>query len=168
MDRRRNKKHSNWNNQKNNQQNRNQNQNQNQNQRENQDSRKKSFQFNHTLYQNEDLRREKQKAIEEIKVREVICPKCNEPITEISSALSDRATGAPVHFECALHEIEQAEKPGEKEKVVYIGQGRFGVLYFENPRDQRKFTIKKVIEWEDRDKKSEWREELSGLYSKID
>ena len=57
---------------------------------------------------------------------------------------------------------------GEKEKVVYIGQGRFGVLYFENPRDQRKFTIKKVIEWEDRDKKSEWREELSGLYSKID
>ena len=54
------------------------------------------------------------------------------------------------------------------EKIAYIGQGRFGVLYFENPRDQRKFTIKKIIEWEDREKKSEWREELSGLYSQID
>ena len=167
MDRRRNKKHSNWNNQKNNgQQNRNQNQNQNQSQ--NQDSKKKSFQFNHTLYQNEDLRREKQKAIEEIKAREVICPKCNQVITDISSAFPDRATGVPVHFECALKEIEQGETLGEKEKIVYIGQGRFGVLYFENPRDQRKFTIKKIIEWEDRDKKSEWRDELSSLYSSID
>lgn len=166
MDRRRNKKHSNWNNQRSNQQNKNPNQNTNQSQ--NQDNKKKSFQFNHTIYQNEDLRREKQKAIEEIKARQIICPKCNQPIAEISSALTDRATGTPVCFECALHEIEAAEKPGEKEKIVYIGQGRFGLLYFENPRDQRKFTIKKVIEWEDRDKKSEWREELSGLYSKID
>jgi hypothetical protein len=119
MDRRRNKKHSNWNNQRSNQQNKNPNQNTNQSQ--NQDNKKKSFQFNHTIYQNEDLRREKQKAIEEIKAREVICPKCNQVITDISSAFPDRATGVPVHFECALKEIEQGETLGEKEKIVYIG-----------------------------------------------
>ena len=116
MDRRRNKKHSNWNNQKNNgQQDRNQNQNQNQGQ--NQDSKKKSFQFNHTLYQNEDLRREKQKAIEEIKAREVICPKCNQVITDISSAFPDRATGVPVHLNVPLRKLNRVKLLAIKKKL---------------------------------------------------
>ena len=161
MDRRRNKKHSNWNGQKNNQQGKNQNQSQNQTQNQN-------FQFNHTIYQNEESKRERQKAIQEIKAREVICPKCGQPITDIPSSLSDRKTGEPIHFDCAIREVESNEQLGEKEKIAYIGQGRFGVLYFENPRDQRKFTIKKIIEWEDREKPSEWRDELSGLYSQVD
>ena len=165
MDRRRNKKRSNWNNQKNNQQGKNQNSNQSQN---NADQKQKSFHFNHTLYENEESKREKQKAIQEIKAREIVCPMCGQPITDIASALPDKKSGEPVHFECALHEVEANEKLDEKEKIAYIGQGRFGVLYFENPRDQRKFTIKKIIEWEDRENKTEWREELSGLYSQID
>ncbi|MBR6341120.1 MAG: hypothetical protein IKR64_04390 [Treponema sp.] len=155
MDRRRNKKRSNWNNQKTNQQGKNQGQPQN-------------FQFNHTIYENENARRERQKAIQEIKTREVICPKCGQPITELASSLTDRNSDQPIHFECALREVEAGEKLDEKEKIAYIGQGRFGLLYFENPRDQRKFTIKKIIEWEDREKKSQWREELSGLYSQVD
>ena len=164
MDKRRNRKRSNWNGQKNNQQ-KNQNQNQNQNSEAKQ---KKVFQFNHTIYESEETRLERQKAIQEVKAREVICAKCGEPITELASSLCDKKTGAPIHFECALHEVEAGETLGEKEKIAYIGQGRFGVLYFENPRDQRKFTIKKIIEWEDREKPSEWREELSGLYSKVE
>ena len=164
MDKRRNRKRSNWNGQKNNQQ-KNQNQNQNQNSEAKQ---KKVFQFNHTIYESEETRLERQKAIQEVKAREVICAKCGEPITELASSLCDKKTGAPIHFECALHEVEAGETLGEKEKIAYIGQGRFGVLYFENPRDQRKFTIKKIIEWEDREKTSEWRDELSGLYSKVE
>ncbi len=162
MDKRRNRKRSNWNGQKNNQQ-----KNQPQNQAP-EPKQKKSFQFNHTVYENEESKRERQKAIQEIKSREVICAKCGEPITELASSLCDKKTGEPIHFECALHEVEAGETLGEKEKIAYIGQGRFGVLYFENPRDQRKFTIKKIIEWEDREKPSEWREELSGLYSKVE
>ena len=165
MDRRRNKKRANWNNQKNSPQKNNV---QNQNQNQNSEQKPKTFHFNHTIYQNEESRREKQKAIQEIKAREIVCPMCGQPVTEVASALSDKQTGAPVHFECALKEVESKETLNEKEKVAYIGQGRFGVLYFDNPRDQRKFTIKKIIEWEDREKKSEWREELSGLYSQID
>ena len=164
MDKRRNRKRSNWNGQKNNQQ-KNQNSNQNQN---SEPKQKKVFQFNHTIYENEESRLERLKAIQEVKAREIICAKCGQPITELSSSLSDKKTGEPIHFDCALHEVEANETLGEKEKVAYIGQGRFGVLYFENPRDQRKFTIKKIIEWEDREKKSEWRDELSGLYSQID
>ena len=164
MDKRRNRKRSNWNGQKNNQQ-KNQNSNQNQNSEAKQ---KKVFQFNHTAYENEDTKRERQKAIQEIKSREIICAKCGEPITELSSSLCDKKTGAPIHFDCALQEVQAGETLGEKEKIAYIGQGRFGVLYYENPRDQRKFVIKKIIEWEDREKTSEWRDELSGLYSKVE
>ena len=164
MDKRRNKKRSNWNNQRN-QKGKNQNQNQNQNSEQKQ---KKVFQFNQTAYENEEAKLERQKAIQEIKAREIICAKCGQPITEIASSLCDKKTGEPIHFECALNEVQAGESLGENEKIAYIGQGRFGVLYFENPRDQRKFTIKKIIEWEDREKLSEWREELSGLYSKVE
>ena len=162
MDKRRNRKRSNWNNQRN-QQGKNQNQNQNSEQKQ-----KKVFQFNQTAYENEEAKLERQKAIQELKAREVICAKCGQPITEIASSLCDKKTGEPIHFECALNEVQTGETLGENEKIAYIGQGRFGVLYYENPRDQRKFTIKKIIEWEDREKTSEWRDELSGLYSKVE
>ena len=164
MDKRRNRKRSNWNGQKNNQQ-KNQNSNQSQNSEQKQ---KKVFQFNHTIYENEEARKERQKAIQEIKAREIICAKCGQPITELASSLADKKAGQPIHFECALEEVQAGETLGEKEKIAYIGQGRFGVLYYENPRDQRKFTIKKIIEWEDREKTNEWRDELSGLYSKVE
>ena len=166
MDKRRNRKRSNWNNQRN-QQGKNTNQNQSSNQNSEQ-KQKKSFQFNQTAYENEEAKLERQKAIQEIKAREVICAKCGQPITEIASSLCDKKTGEPIHFDCALNEVQAGETLGENEKIAYIGQGRFGVLYFENPRDQRKFTIKKIIEWEDREKTSEWRDELSGLYSKVE
>ena len=63
--------------------------------------------------------------------------------------------------------MKENEPIGENEKIAYIGQGRFAVLYYENPKDQKKFVIKKVIEWENREQKAEWRDELSGLYSQV-
>ena len=158
----RNKKYLNWNNNKNNSQsNKN-------NRSERTEPEKKSFQFNHTLYQDDAARRERQRAIQEIKTRQLVCPKCGNVITDVTSALSDKHTGQPVHFECVFNEIEKNENLGQNEKIAYIGQGRFGVLYYENIRDQRHFTIKKIIEWEDKDKKPEWRDEIGSLYSQVD
>ena len=165
MDRRRNKRHQgNW---------KGQNQNQNQNKNRNQNSsssvfeKKESFHFNKTLYENAEAETQRQQAISELKNRENICPMCNQPITDLASSLADKTTGLPVHFDCALEKVKSAEPTGENEKVAYIGQGRFAVLSYENIRDQRHFTIKKIIEWEERDKKSEWRDEFSTLYSKV-
>jgi len=153
MDRRRNRKHSgNWNNQKKSEQ-----------PREN----KKVFQFNQSLYEDKESEQQRLNAIQEVKNREIICPKCGQPITDIASAIADKSTGLPIHFECALEQVKAAEPTGENEKIAYIGQGRFAVLYYENMRDQRHFTIKKIIEWESREQNSQWRDELSGLYSKI-
>lgn len=129
--------------------------------------KKKVFQFNSANYVDEADEKEKKQAILEIKGREVICPCCNQQINDIASALTDKSTGQPAHFECVLNQVQSSETVGENEKIAYIGQGRFGILYFENPRDQRKFTIKKIIEWEERDKVSPWRSELSELYSKV-
>lgn len=156
MDRnRRNKKHSNWNNQKNNHQNKNIEQN------------VKKFEFNHTNYEDHNLQREKEKAIAEIKSRQVLCSKCGQIINDIASCINDKDSNTPIHFECALKVVESQESLLPNEKIAYIGHGRFGILAYDNIRDQRHFTIKKVIEWENKEIKSEWREELSNLYSKI-
>jgi len=157
MDKHRNKKYSNnW-------------KNQNKNNRQNNEpvNKKEVFQFNKANYENEAANKERQQAIVELKKRENVCPMCNQIITDIPSSMCDKATGVPVHFECALNKVKETEPTGENEKVAYIGQGRFAVLAYENIRDQRHFTIKKIIDWEERDKKSEWRTEYSEIYSKI-
>ena len=121
MDRnRKNRKNQNWNNQKKNDSQNNKNNFQNQ----------KTFQFNHTIYEDENFRRENQKAIQEFKARQIVCPMCGAQILDVASALNDRKTGKPVHFECAMESVSKNETLGENEKIAYIGQGRFGVLYF--------------------------------------
>lgn len=155
MDKKRNRKFNNWNNQKKNEQ-------QNKN-----NSKEKTFQFNAAAYEDENVNKERQKAIQSLKAREIKCPICGESITDISSCLADKKSGEPAHFDCVMNEVSKGETLSENEKIAYIGQGRFGILYYENPRDQRHFTIKKIIEWEERDSKPAWRDEISGLYSQI-
>jgi len=159
MDKRRNKKYSNnWNNQR---------KGDSQNKDFNNNNKRKAFQFNKSQYENPEGEKERLKNIQRLKARQVICPLCNQPITDLASAMTDKESGSPVHFDCALEKVKSQEPTGENEKIAYIGQGRFAVIFFENPRDQRHFTIKKIIEWEDREQKAEWRDELSGLYSQV-
>lgn len=131
------------------------------------DNKAKTFQFNRSAYEDVNAEKERQTAIQKMKEKHVICPKCGQPITDIASSLNDKVSGQPVHFDCVFSEISKKEVLGQNEKIAYIGQGRFGVLYFENPRDQRHFTIKKIIEWEDREQKPGWRDEISSLYSQV-
>jgi len=96
-----------------------------------------------------------------------VCPKCGEAIQDVTSALTDRDSGTPIHFDCALKFLQGAENVGEKEKIVYIGQGRFAVMEFENPTDTKKFRILRTIEWESRENRAEWRGEIAGQYSQV-
>jgi len=156
MDRRKNRKfNGNWNGQKRNEQNK------------ESAAKKSGFQFNRNQYEDPAAEKERQKAIQDIKAREIRCAKCGEIITDLASSIADKSTGKPVHFDCVLNQIKESEPTGENDKIAYIGQGRFAVLHYDNIRDQRHFTIKKIIEWEDREQTSEWRSELSGLYSQI-
>jgi hypothetical protein len=72
-----------------------------------------------------------------------------------------------MHFDCVIKFLEGAENLGPNERIVYIGQGRFAVTLFENPQDTKKFKINRVIEWENRESRAEWRSEIAGLFSQI-
>ena len=109
-----------------------------------------------------------EKAIRAFKENAPVCEICGQPISDISSAISNKENGNPVHFDCVLNKIAESEKPGPSEKIAYIGQGRFAVIYFENPRDTKHFTIRKTIEWEGREQeRGSWRNEMAGLYSQV-
>lgn len=111
---------------------------------------------------------ENENAIKNFKANAVRCEMCGEIITDLSSALNNKKSGAPVHFDCVLQEISKRENPGPNEKITYIGNGKFAVLYFENVHDMRHFSIKREIEWENRDsERGEWRDTMAGLYSQV-
>ena len=101
------------------------------------------------------------------KLPTLTCAKCGSPIQDITSALADKGGGAPVHFDCVLAFLQGAENLAANEKIGYIGQGRFAVMFFENPADTRKFKIIRTIEWESRDTKPEWRSDISELFSHV-
>lgn len=112
--------------------------------------------------------REAENAIKEFKENVPVCEICGQPITDIASAISNKGDGKPVHFDCVLKKITETEKPGANERVAYIGQGRFAVIYSENPHDAKHFSIRRTIEWEGRDQeRSEWRNEMASLYSQV-
>jgi hypothetical protein len=106
-------------------------------------------------------------ALKVFRLQKPVCPRCNNIIQELSSALSDRNTGEPVHFECVLELIKRQENCAPSEKIAYIGQGRFAVMYYANPSDIRHFSIRRIIEWESHDKPSEWRGGIAGLFSQV-
>jgi len=97
------------------------------------------------------------------------CPWCGKPIDD-ASALSDKETGAAIHFDCVAERLASKEDIGEKETLTYIGGGRFAIVTFNGEKnDSRKpgnrFTIKKVIEWETQNERAEWRSVYCNRYS---
>lgn len=123
--------------------------------------------FQRIIHENPEEQQKRDAAIRELKQREVVCPVCGKIIDDLTSAVSDKATGLPAHFDCILEQVRKSESLGENDKLTYIGQGRFAVLHFDNPRDLKSFKILKTIEWESREKKPDWREEMSGLFSQV-
>ena len=107
-------------------------------------------------------------AIREFKAKSVLCEICGEQIQDIAAAIANRKTGAPVHFDCVIAKLAETEHIGQNDKITYIGQGKFAVLHFDNIHDMRHFTIKREIEWEEREReRQDWRNEIAGLYSQV-
>ena len=107
----------------------------------------------------------REKAIRDFKEKKPVCPVCSKVIEDLTSSLSDKTTGEPVHFDCAWNLAGKDITLKENEKFTYIGQGRFAVLYFPDIRDTRHFKIQKIVEWEKSDSVPQWRTEISNLFS---
>ena len=93
------------------------------------------------------------------------CPWCGKPIKDITTAISDKESGNPVHFDCVLARIVEMEHLETNDSVCYIGGGRFGVIHYNNPPDMRDFTVKRILEWEVKEKNYEWRKPISEYFS---
>jgi hypothetical protein len=99
------------------------------------------------------------------------CPFCGKPIKDLSAALSDKATGQAIHFDCVLAKIAGEETLERGDAVSYIGGGRFGIVHFNAQEGGRKssesrgFQIKKIFEWEDKEHRAGWRKTIADHYS---
>jgi hypothetical protein len=93
------------------------------------------------------------------------CPWCGKPIKDLSSAIADKTSGDPIHFDCVLARLGKGERLESGDAISYIGGGRFGIIHFNNPPDTRDFNIKKIFEWENKDNRSEWRQSISDHFS---
>jgi len=93
------------------------------------------------------------------------CPWCGKQINDITTALTDKETGQPVHFDCVLARISEMETLENNDAVCYIGGGRFGIVHYNNPPGTSDFSIKKIFEWEAKDNIGEWRRPISEYFS---
>lgn len=83
-----------------------------------------------------------------VKEPENTCKLCGKPIAYIAEALS--YDDGYVHFDCALDEARKKLNPSDKEKVSYMGSGRFAkvsILKNENVFDERLRRNKNVFEF---------------------
>lgn len=130
-----------------------------------------------------------ERPVERIKLYEgepVECSFCGKLVTDVASALADKTTDKPVHFDCVLNYLAEHETLNDGQSISYIGQGRFAVISSKVPGaaaetagglvaagavaagvPSPRFVIERIIEWEPRDKKYEWRVNIADAYSKI-
>ncbi|MDR2402754.1 MAG: hypothetical protein LBD78_01850 [Spirochaetaceae bacterium] len=93
------------------------------------------------------------------------CPICGKPIKDISSAITEKNSGEPAHFDCIIAKIAEQETLEPGDRITYIGGGRFGVVHFNSPQDVRNFKIKKIFEWEDKENRAGWRSNIADHFS---
>jgi hypothetical protein len=93
------------------------------------------------------------------------CPLCGRPINDIASAIQDKNSECPAHFDCVLAEITKKETLEWGDAVAYIGGGRFAVVHYPSLTDTKTFHIKKIVEWENKDEKTPWRQNLADRFS---
>ncbi|MDR3249088.1 MAG: hypothetical protein LBT39_09925 [Treponema sp.] len=118
------------------------------------------------------------------------CPYCGKPIKDMATAIADKNTGEPVHFDCIAARIAEGESLDSGDAVVYIGGGRFGLVHFpgmirdavqgrknsdtgganganNGSEDTRNFQIKKIFEWENKENRAPWRKDIGDHFSVV-
>jgi hypothetical protein len=93
------------------------------------------------------------------------CPCCGKPIRDIATAINDKISGKPAHFDCIMAKVAAHERLEKGDTLAYIGNGKFGVVRFTGTVQRRLSKIVKIFEWEDQDVHAEWRKSVSDHYS---
>ena len=85
------------------------------------------------------------------------CIICSKPLRELHSAIACKETNEPMHFDCAIKELQNAEELEPADKICYLGSGSFGIINFRNSSSPIRFLIKKRIQFEEYEELPEWR-----------
>ncbi|WP_455381206.1 hypothetical protein [Salinispira pacifica] len=89
------------------------------------------------------------------------CPICSQPMRDIQSAIAFPPGNEPAHFECVVRRIGEDEHISSGERVVYLGNGSFGIVEDQSAAGDSKYVIKRRIQFEEPDRSIAWRKELS-------
>jgi hypothetical protein len=89
----------------------------------------------------------------------VVCPVCGKQVIDLHTAIADRDSGGPIHFDCALERVAAAERLGPNEKIIYSGGGCFAVVEYRGASETA-FVVKRRIPFEKEGAKHEWRTTL--------
>lgn len=92
------------------------------------------------------------------------CSICNNPIRDISAAITDLETEKPAHFDCVLKKLSETENLESQEKVIYLGSGEFGVVKIIN---SKKFEIVRKIKYENSEERIDWRKNMRFQFPEI-
>jgi hypothetical protein len=113
-------------------------------------------------------------------IPELLCAYCGKPIEDPGTAIEDRLSGGPVHFDCVISRLSKSESLEKGEVISYIGGGRFGIVRFNETRAGAKtfrrddgspeeagrvFSIRKIFELEDKERRADWRGSIADHYS---
>ncbi len=89
------------------------------------------------------------------------CPICGQNVRDVLTAIAYGDEKSPAHFDCVLKKIAGQEALKNKEKVIYLGKGEFGIVKFKG-NSSNKFEIVKRIPLEPRqDGPVSWRKDIS-------
>ena len=89
------------------------------------------------------------------------CPYCGQNVRDVLTAIALKDGEEPTHFDCVIKKLSDEEELQPKEKVVYLGNGSFGVVKFRNPSDPRQFSIRKKIQVEPEKVEIDWRDAVA-------
>lgn len=93
------------------------------------------------------------------------CPICNKTVRDILTAISIGDDNTPAHFDCVLKKITETEDISPNEKVCYLGGGSFGIVKFRKTSNSNRFFVRKRIQFEPKESKSDWRKRVSDQVS---
>lgn len=90
---------------------------------------------------------------------QLTCIRCGKSIRNPQMALAS-PENEPIHFDCAIQEVAEAENLGAREKICYLGQGTFGIIKFKSSSSNRDFEIRKRIPYEKAEQSVDWRKQM--------
>ncbi len=90
------------------------------------------------------------------------CPICGKAVKSMLTAISVNKDMDPAHFDCVVKQLAEQEQLKKGEKISYLGNGTFAVIKMnQGGKGSPAFTIIKKIQYEEKDKKAEWRKKIS-------